>query len=292
MFVNLDKALILIEQSRYKLAVTEIERQLDIDPNSSFAHALLSVCLIEMNQDREATQAAKRAVNLAPDLSDTHYNLAKILYIQKRLQPAKIAAQEAIRLEPEVPDYFALLSVIQLAQGDRDRALFSAERGLSLDAEHLLCLNLRAMALLRLHRYQEAQATLEAAIFQDPENTAAYAIKGWVCLYCGNIDLAERCFRESLRLDPEQEQARTGIIEALKLRYSLYHFVFNYKIFLNRINLYLRIVFLSTLVLLSIFNWLFLVVPLSMLLLETTQTLFNLLLRFDAQWRSLHVPTH
>jgi tetratricopeptide (TPR) repeat protein len=274
---------------------------LEIDPNSSFAHALLSVCLIEMNQDREATQAAKLAVHLAPDLSDTHYNLAKILYIQKQFKLAKIAIQEAIRLDPEVADYFALLSVIQLAQGDtcgglrsdlRVKALASAERGLSLDAEHLLCLNLRAMALLRLHRYQEAQTTLEAAIFQDPENTAAYAIRGWVHLYCGNIDLAERYFRESLRLDPEQEQARTGILEVLKLRYFLYNCVFKYKIFLRKIDIYLRIFSIGVFVFASMFNWLFLLVPLSMVVLETAQILFNLLLRLDAQWRSLHIPTH
>ncbi|MBD2309757.1 tetratricopeptide repeat protein [Chroococcidiopsis sp. FACHB-1243] len=292
MFVNLDKALILIEQSRYKLAVTEIERQLAIDPNSSFAHALLSICLIEMHRDREATQAAKRAVYLAPDLSDSHYNLAKIFHIQKQLNSAKKAVQEAICLESEIADYFALLSVIQLAQGDRDRALSSAEQGLSLDAEHVLCLNLRAMALLRLRRYQEAQTTLDAAIFQEPENTAAYAIKGWLYLYCGNRDLAEQCFRESLRLDPLQEQALTGILEALKLKYSLYNFVFNYKSFLNQINIYLRMLCVSIFLILSLFNWLFLLVPFSMLLLEATQALFNLLLRFDTQWRSLHVPTH
>jgi Tfp pilus assembly protein PilF len=292
MFVNLGKALILIEQSRYHLAITEIEKQLQIDPNSSFAHALLSICFIEMNRDREATEAAKTAVILAPDLPDTHYNLAKVLYIRKQFKLAKKAIREAICLEPEVADYFALLSVIQLAQGDRTQALASAERGLSLDAQHLLCLNLRAMALLRLHRYQEAESTLEAAIFQDPENTAAYAIKGWLYLYYGKIDLAEQYFRESLRLDPEQEQARTGIIEVLKLRYSLYSFVFYYKKFLSRIDLYFRILLISVLLFLSLFNWIFLLVPLSMLLLELAQILFNLLLRFDAQWRSLQVPTH
>ena len=292
MYVNLEKALILIEQSRYKLAAAEIRKQLAIDPNSSFAHALLSVCLIEMNQDREATEAAKIAVYLAPDLSDTHCNLAKILYIQKRFKLAKAAIQRAICLDSEVADYFALLSVIQLAQGNRTEALASAERGLSLDAEHLLCLNLRAMALLRLHRYQEVETTLEAAIFQDPENSTTYAIQGWLYLYYGNIDVAEQYFRESLRLDPEQEQARTGILEVLKMRYSLYSFVFSYKKFLSQINFSLRILLLIILLFLSLFNRIFLLVPLSMLLLETARILFNLLLRFDAQWRSLHASTH
>lgn len=301
MFANLEKALILIEQSRYKLAAAEIRQQLANDPNSSFAHALLSVCLIEMNQDRAATEAAKLAVHLAPELSDTHYNLAKILYIQKQLKQAKLAIKEAIRLESEVADYFALLSVIQLAQGDafggllrnlRIQALASAERGLSLDAEHLLCLNLRAMALLRLHRYQEAQNTLEIAIANDPENTAAYAIKGWVYLYCGNVDLAERCFRNSLRLDPEQEQARTGMMEVFKLRYSLYSFVFSCRNILAKTHIYFRLIFVVILIFLSIFNLLFLLLPLAMLLLEIARFVFNWLLRFDAQWRSLHVPIH
>jgi Tfp pilus assembly protein PilF len=285
MDVDLEKALILIEQSRYKLAETEIRQQLLIAPHSFFAHALLSICLLELKQGKEAIQAAKLAVQLAPDISDTHYNLAKILYIQKHLKQAKSAVEAAIHLESEVADYFALLSVIQLAQGNRDRALASAERGLSLDAEHLSCLNLCAMALLRLHRYQEAQNTLETAIAQDPENTAAYAIKGWVYLYRGNADLAWQCFRESLRLNPEQEQARTGILEALKLKYSLYSFIFKSEIFLSQINFYLRLALAIAFLLLSQFYWLFLLVPLLVLLLGAAKLLFNWLLRFDPEWR-------
>lgn len=281
----LERAVILIEQSRYELANRELRQQLAIDPNNPYTHALLSICLVERQQDREAIEEAQLAVYLAPDLSDTHYTLGKVLYIQSQFDKAKIAVEEAIRLESEVAEYFALLSAIDLAQGDRTNALFSAERGLSLEPEHLYCLNLRAMALAQLNRYHEAQNTLKIAVAKDPEDATSYTTLGWTFLYSGNFDAALKCFRDALRLNPEQERARKGIIEAFKARYLLYRVIFKFELWLSKLNWSIRLCVFFSIFLISLFKVLFLLFLVLILLLEIAKPVFTLILRFDLDAR-------
>ena len=90
MSASLERAAILIEQSRFDLAEQELQRQLAINPNNSYAHALLSLCQVERKQYREATKEAELAVHLAPALSYAHYTLARVLYSQSKLDKAKI----------------------------------------------------------------------------------------------------------------------------------------------------------------------------------------------------------
>lgn len=278
----LERAIILIEQFRYELAEQELRHQLAIEPNNSYAHALLSICLVELQQDGEAIKSAELAVYLAPDLADTHYTLAKVLYVQSQLNKAKIAIREAIQINSEVVEYFALLSAIELAQGDRTKALFSAEGGLSIDPEHLYCLNLRAMALAQLNRYQEAQNTLKIAIAKDPENGITYNTKGWTFLYSGDFNNALKCFREALRLNPEQERARKGMLEALKARYLLYRLIFKCELWLSRLNWSIRLFIIFSIFFISIFKVFFLLFLLFILLLGIAKSVFILILRFDS----------
>lgn len=280
----LERAVILIEQSRYELADRELRQQLAIDPNNPYAHALLSICLVERQQDREAIKEAELAVSLAPDLPDTYYTLGKVLYIQSQFDKAKIAVKEAIRLE-SVAEYFALLSAIDLAQGDRTQALFNAEQGLSIEPDHLFCLNLRAMALLELNRYQEAQNTLEIAIAQEPENGISYTTLGWTLLHCGKFQSALKYFGVALRLNPEQERARKGMLEALKSRYRLYRLIFQYELWLSRLNFFLRYFIIFSLFLLSIFKLFFLLFLGLILLLGIAKPVFTLILRLDNDGR-------
>lgn len=282
MSASLERAVILIEQSRFDLAEQELQQQLAINPNNSYAHALLSLCQVERKQYREATKEAEEAVHLAPDLSYAHYTLARVLYSQSKLDKAKIAILEAIRLEPEVADYLALVSAIQFKQGDRTLALASAERGLSIEPEHIICLNLRAMALLELNRLQDALNTIEVAVAQDPENAITYATQGWAFLHLGNSTKALQYFREALRLNPEQDRARTGMIEALKARNLIYRPFLQYDLWVSRLNWQMRLFIIFIIYFIGVFKLQFLLL---ILLLGIAKPVFTLMLRLDSSGR-------
>jgi tetratricopeptide (TPR) repeat protein len=233
---HLQRALHLIEQSRHDLAEPELRRQVAGEPNDPLAHALLALCLSRAGKHAEATAEAQAAVGLAPNTAFPHYVLAGVLEDRDRLDEAAAAVQEAIRLDPEDADFHALLAQVRLAQRRRQPALAAAEAALAIDPQHVAANNLRAMALVKLGRRDEAGATIEAALAREPENAVTHANQGWALLHRGEFGRALEHFREALRLDPTQEWARAGLVEALKARYPVYGPLLRYFLWMSTLS--------------------------------------------------------
>ncbi len=236
MSARLDRVGVLMQQSRFKLAEQELRQELAEDPHQPYAHAMLALCLAGEKKYAEAQREAGAAVHLAPDLAYCHYVLASVLADQDRFADAEPVAREALRLDPEDADYYALLSRIQLGRRRWPEALAAAEQGLQLDADHVGCTNLRALALVKLNRREEAGATIVAALARDPENAVTHANQGWTLLQRHQPEKAMEHFREALRLDPELDWARSGIVEALKARHFIYRLMLGYFFWMSRLS--------------------------------------------------------
>jgi tetratricopeptide (TPR) repeat protein len=233
---HLDRALMLLNQSRPDLAEQELRQALGADPDDGIAHALLALCLAQRKAYAEATEEAEAAVHLAPDHPFPHYVLASVLHERHRDDEAAAAVREAIRLNPEDADAFALLASIRFQQRDWEGARRAAERGLRIDPENDRCANLRAMALVKLGRRAEAEAAIEGALARDPENAVTHANQGWVWLERSEPQKALEHFREALRLNPTLEWARAGLIEALKARYLIYRLMLRYFLWMAKLS--------------------------------------------------------
>src|SRR5436190_4860629 len=177
-----DRALLLYEQSRYDLAEQELRRGLSQDPDDAVSHALLSLCQCNLKKYPEATHEAEEALRLAPHLPFVHYALANVLYQRDHLKEAEAAIAQAIELDPTDAGYLSLLAAIHFDQKRWQDALTAAERGLVFDAEHDGCTNIRAMALVKLGRKQEAGLTIDTALQRDPDNALSHANRGWTLL--------------------------------------------------------------------------------------------------------------
>jgi tetratricopeptide (TPR) repeat protein len=233
---NLDRAFLLYQQTRYAQAELELRQALMHVPDDATAHALLGLCLAQQKRYDEASQEAAAAVHRAPDLPFAHYAMASVLHDRNRLDEAAAAIGEAIRLEPAHAEFFALSAGIHLDRRDWPAALADAEQGLAIDPEHVGCTNLRAIALVKLGRKREAGLSIDAALARDPENAASHANQGWTRLEQGRPAEALHHFRESLRLNPELEWARQGIIEALKARYLIYRWMLRYFLWMAKLS--------------------------------------------------------
>lgn len=232
---HLQRALLLFEQDRHELAEQELRQALGLEPHDPYAHALLALCLAGREQWDEATSTARQAVHLAPDFPFAHYALASVLHDRHRLAEAEAAVQEALRFEPDHPDYCALLAQIRIDRKDWAGALEMAERGLQSTPDHIACTNLRAIALVKLGRRAEAGATIDAALARHPDNAVTHANQGWTYLEQANPTKALEHFREALRLDPTNEWARAGIVEALKARNPVYGLLLRYFLWMSRL---------------------------------------------------------
>ncbi len=232
----LERAQLLLSQSRAELAEKEVRKLLAAVPDLPEGHALLSICLSHQEQHAKAVESARHAVHLAPDLPYVHYAHGLALLGADRYEQAATAIREAIKLDPEDADYYGLLALILYHRRNWSEALDAAEHGLAIDAEHDGCANARAMALVKLGRRAEAANTIETALERDPENALTHANQGWAMLHANQPAKAMEHFREALRIDPELQWARDGIVEALKARNIIYRLMLQYFLFMARLS--------------------------------------------------------
>lgn len=233
---HIERALLLIGQSRFEPAEKELRQELSKDPDNPTVHSLLALCLSHRKQFREALEEAKTGVRMAPDDPHAHYILASVYNDKDDFNRAEESVREALRLDPEDPDYYALASNILYHRREWKKALDFAEQALARDPKHVTSLNLRGLALRQLNRHDEARATIASALEEDPENAWSHASKGWSVLEQGDHRAALEHFREALRLDSELDWAREGMIEALKAKNVLYRIALKYFFFMSKLS--------------------------------------------------------
>jgi tetratricopeptide (TPR) repeat protein len=217
-------------EREYRMAVSD-------DPRDPIARSMLAQVIgSQGGRHDEALREARDAIALAPDLAFGHRVEAGVHLEGGRFSDGERAAREAVRLDPEDEDNFAMLSHALQAQRRWAEALAAADTGLELSPVDPQLLNLRAQALVGLGRKDEAGATLRGALARDPENADTHANQGWALLHRGDRKGALGHFRESLRLDPQGEWARAGLVEALKAGNPVYAAMLRYFLWMQRMD--------------------------------------------------------
>ncbi len=231
----LQRARLLIEQNRPQLAAEQLRQLLASDPNVAEAHSLLALCLLE-NKDQwyEATREAELGVGLAPDDGFSHYILAATHDKRNRFPEALAAIDQAIELAPHQSQYYGLKSSVLAQQRDWRGALEWATTGLSIDPEDETCASIRAIALERLGKTDDAIEQANAAVARNPDSSQSHTTRGWALLNSGKYREAELAFREALRLSPTNEMARMGMIQSLNNHHLLFRWVYRFYMFLGR----------------------------------------------------------
>jgi tetratricopeptide (TPR) repeat protein len=233
--VNLQRGSLLYQQGRHAAAEAEFRLAAAADPDAPEPHAMLALALLEQERWDDAADEARNAIGLAPDWGYAHYVLGKVLLERHLPEEARAAVEEAISLDPTDADAHVLLAAIHFDESRFADALQSAQEALAHDPEHAGGNNLRAMALVKLGRRAEAGATIDATLARDPGNAVTHANQGWTLLESGDRERALEHFREALRLEPDNEWARDGILTALKSKRWLYALVLKYFFLMSRL---------------------------------------------------------
>ena len=74
------------------------------------------------------------------------------------------------------------------------------------------------------------------ALARRPDDPLTHANQGWALLHAGQPRQALEHFREALRLNPDLDWAKAGIVEALKARNFLYRWMLAYFLWMARLN--------------------------------------------------------
>lgn len=233
---HLVRASMLLGQERHEQAIVEVRLALAEAPDDCQAHAMLALCLLPGSQYDEATEHAERAIHLAPDWPHAHYVRSAVLFERRDFAAAEQGIREAIRLDPHDPSYFGFLAQTLYVQKRWEECQHAAQEGLKLDPESVDCTNFLAMALTKLGRAKLAGDVIQRTLERDPEDAASHANLGWVYLDQGNYAKAQEHFRESLRLAPESEWARAGMLETLKAGNPVYRLALRYFLWMAKLS--------------------------------------------------------
>lgn len=245
----LRRASMLLEQRRFSAAQAELRQVLAEYPEHTYAHALLSLALSQdervgdaartpehREQLIDATRHAEQAIASDPNDALGFYALA-FSRLQRGDCPAAIeAGQTAIALDPSDADSYAIVAGAQLQSRRYADALETAERGLKVDPEHSSCTNIRSLSLERLGRGGDAIEAAKAQLSRHPDDSTAHAAVAYAHLNRGEYKQAQLAFREALRLDPTDEFARRGMIEAINSSNIFYRTLHRYFVWMGRLD--------------------------------------------------------
>jgi tetratricopeptide (TPR) repeat protein len=235
--MELDRALFkaehLLKQQRYDEAYQEVNRYLALEPHSIPALMILTQAYLGLNKDENADEIASQLLRKDPSDAD-------ILFLkgvtQAQLGERKSALKflnSALAFDPLKTQAYGLVASIYFQEADFEKSLEAADTGLRIDPHDELCLNYRSMALLKLNRKEEHLNADHQALKSNPMNPLTHASVGYSALQKGETDKAKAHFREALRIDPTNEYARQGMLQAIKATNLFYRLFLKYAFWMQ-----------------------------------------------------------
>jgi len=229
-----ERAFLLYREDRWQLSEKACREILASDPQHFGALWLLALNLLPQKRWEEATEAARQSILAEPENEFGYYVFAQTMFERNRLDEAGQALQHSLQIEPDQPGAWSMLALIRYQQERFQEAYDASQQGLKFDPDHGNCLNFAAMAANRLGRSGVAEQSLRDSLSRDPENELTHANLGWMYLQNGDAANAVASFRESLRIAPDSEAAKSGLLEAIKARNAVYRAVLRFNLWMAR----------------------------------------------------------
>jgi Flp pilus assembly protein TadD len=222
----------LMDEGSYEQAAVELRPLLAAHPDDARPWMLLAAVRAELENLTAAVRAADKAIALDPDNAYAHWLLGSLLFNDEQYKRALEEAETAIRLDYDSPDSYVLKGRALAALGRREEAIKPLEGALVLDPDHEGARRLRALFLEQIGRTEEARDEFMAALERDADDAFAHAGRGWIGLRAGEAD-ASAHFRNALRIDPESEWAKEGLIQSLKARNPIFRLMLRYFLWME-----------------------------------------------------------
>ncbi len=219
--------------NRYKDALQSFKKALAEDIYDVDTKFYIGLCYLQLNQTAQLKDIAKSIISEHPNTSEGFYLLAIYHYNEGDFKEAIHYINDAIALNPYNSNFYGYKSISLLSLKKFEQALDAANEGLAVNAKDVLCLNARTKALTKLKRSDEAYATLENTLYDNPEDYFTHANAGWTNLELGNYKKADIHFKEALQKDPNDDYARSGALESIKSKNIIYRYFLKYSFWMQ-----------------------------------------------------------
>ena len=132
------------------------------------------------------------------------------------------SVENALEIAPDHDASHALHAQLLLFRNEHVQALDAIDQALRLDSENPVHHAVRAKVLLTMGRRNDAAESVAAGLRLAPEHPELLALCGTLHLRQANAAQAAEAYLAALRHDPSDEQAREGLLEALRGRHRVY----------------------------------------------------------------------
>ncbi|MFT5465057.1 MAG: tetratricopeptide (TPR) repeat protein [Verrucomicrobiales bacterium] len=217
MFFEYPHIEILFSLGRLEEAEAAIREALKENIEDADLYSMLAIVLVDQNKPKQGEDAAREAIAMNPESDLAHFTLARALLERNKYREARLAIEESLRLDPDDANYHGLLARIHLERNRSKESLAASNAGLEIDADNETCRFYRGLALSKLGKDEDANTESMGLLSDSPDDSYNHSGRGWVLYQGGDAKGAKLHFIEALRINPENEDARIGLTEALKI---------------------------------------------------------------------------
>jgi Flp pilus assembly protein TadD len=218
---------------RFDDAIVELRNGLNQDPEDAYCHGLLGVIYSQQKKKKEATDATNLSLKFEPDGAYVHY-MASICFGNIGLAKAsENAIITALSIDADNATFHERYAAILANKGKWKDALSELDIALEIDPHHQAAMSLRTKALTALGRKKEAELNTKLLVQMSPDTAGPHMDAGLVALSRGDKDAAYKSFHEALRLNPNSQRAREGVLDALRSRYFWFRWFYAYRLWLE-----------------------------------------------------------
>ena len=174
-----------VRNGKPALAREKNEQILKIDAKDPEARGLKATFLLDKGDVNEAMSELQSVVTARPNNFVARFNLGRAHFARNEYEQARQEFDAAIQLRPDYMPARLAQTQVALIRGDNDAALRAADETLRIAPNSVQARVMKAAALQRMKRYDEARDLLTGVIEKDPNQEETL-------LELGVLDLSEK----------------------------------------------------------------------------------------------------
>lgn len=200
----------------FRMALPDLDRALDLNPNESGAYMMRGIANRELARIDEAIRDFNRALLLGPKSARLHYLRADAYESTGWYDRAIKGYNRALELAPAMVKAYKGRGYSHLQFENLDEAIEDFSMVLSIEPDCAISYNSRGVAYSKKGDFDRALQDLQRALSLDPHYVSAYLNRGIVNKKKGAVGQALNDYAMTLELDPECIEAYLNRGELLR----------------------------------------------------------------------------
>jgi predicted O-linked N-acetylglucosamine transferase (SPINDLY family) len=186
-----------------KEAINYYLKALEINPNCAEAHFNLGLIHHDIGQINDAINYYQRYIQLNPNDADVYLNIGHALQWKGQIDQAKFHYMKALQLNPNDPEVHNNLGSLFLVKKQTDEAIAYFNKAIQLDPNFADAYYNLGNIFREQGNLARALENYQISVNKDSNSADKYNNLGLVLKDMGRLNEAEVCFKNALRIQPD-----------------------------------------------------------------------------------------